>query len=70
MCGRFDLHSAIEIIARIFQIDSVEAVIKPSYNVAQTQEIAIVINDGRNRLVSCRWGLIRPGPRSSRPTTP
>ncbi len=34
MCGRFEIHSAIEIIAKIFQIDDVTFDIKPSYNIA------------------------------------
>lgn len=59
MCGRFDIHSAIEIIAKIFQIDSITYIIQPNYNVAPTQDIAIVINDGKqNRLISSHWGFI------------
>jgi putative SOS response-associated peptidase YedK len=59
MCGRFDLHSSIEIIAKIFQIDSAAFTIKPSYNVAPSQDIAIVINDGKkNHLISSHWGFL------------
>jgi putative SOS response-associated peptidase YedK len=58
MCGRFDLHSSIEIIARVFQIDSIIFDVKPNYNVAPSQDIAIVINDGKNRLVPCKWGFV------------
>jgi len=59
MCGRFDIHSSIEIIAKIFQIDSVTYIIKPSYNVAPSQNIAIVINDGqKNLLISSHWGFL------------
>ncbi len=58
MCGRFEIHSTIEIIARIFQIDSITFDIKSSYNVAPSQEISIVINDGQNRLIPCRWGFV------------
>jgi len=59
MCGRFDVHSAIDIIARIFQIDNVSIDLKPSYNVAPSQEIGIVINEGgRNLLIASRWGFL------------
>lgn len=59
MCGRFDIHSTTEIIAKIFQIDSINFDIYPSYNVAPSQNIAIVINDGKkNILISSHWGFL------------
>jgi len=59
MCGRFDIHSAIEIIAKIFQIDIINFDIKPNFNVAPTQDIPIVLNDGKqNLLISSRWGFL------------
>ncbi len=59
MCGRFDIHTAIEIIAQIFQIDSITFDIVPNYNVAPAQNIPIVINDGKkNLLISSHWGFL------------
>ena len=58
VCGRFEIHSAIEIIARIFQLDAIDAALTQNYNIAPSQEIAIVINDGENRLVHSRWGFV------------
>jgi putative SOS response-associated peptidase YedK len=58
MCGRFEIHSTIEIIARIFQVDSITFTITPSYNIAPSQDIAIIINDGKNRLIPSRWGFV------------
>jgi len=59
MCGRFDIHSAIEIISRIFQVDVVAADIRPSYNIAPSQNIGIIVNDGgQNLLISGRWGFL------------
>jgi len=59
MCGRFDIHTAIGILARIFLIDSITFDIVPNYNVAPTQNIPIVINDGwQNRLMSSHWGFL------------
>lgn len=54
-----DIHSAIEIIARIFGIDDIYFDIKPNYNVAPSQDIPIVISDGKkSRLISSRWGFL------------
>jgi putative SOS response-associated peptidase YedK len=59
MCGRFDIHSAIELIAFFFQIDAITFDIVPNYNVAPTQNIPIVINDGKkNILIPSRWGFL------------
>jgi putative SOS response-associated peptidase YedK len=59
MCGRFEIHSTLEIIAKLFGIDTFGVDIKPNYNVAPSQDIAIVVREGnKNRLVSCRWGFV------------
>jgi putative SOS response-associated peptidase YedK len=59
MCGRFEIHSTLEIIAKLFGIDPLGFDIKPNYNVAPSQDIAIVVREGnKNRLVSCRWGFV------------
>ena len=58
MCGRFEVHSAIEIIAEIFGIADWDIEYPPSYNIAPTQDILIVINDGKRRLIKSRWGFV------------
>jgi putative SOS response-associated peptidase YedK len=58
MCGRFVRHSSVRLIERTFNIDSVEAELASSYNVAPSQEILAVINNGANRLVTFHWGLV------------
>ncbi len=59
MCGRFEIHSALDIIAKIFQIDVTNVEIQPNYNVAPSQDVAIVLHDGKKkRLVACRWGFV------------
>jgi len=59
MCGRFEIHSTIGLIAKIFQIDSIEFDIRADYNVAPSQNTAIVINDGgKNHLISSHWGFL------------
>jgi putative SOS response-associated peptidase YedK len=59
MCGRFELHSAFEIIAQIFGLAGDVSAFPVSYNIAPGQDIAIVVNEGgRNRLSLCRWGFV------------
>ncbi len=59
MCGRFDIHSAIEIIARVFDIDDVACDVAADYNVTPARDIPIVVNEGKkNRLILSRWGFL------------
>ncbi len=59
MCGRFDIHSAIEIIVKIFDIGDVSCDFAANYNVAPAQNIPIVVNAGnKNRLILSRWGFL------------
>jgi putative SOS response-associated peptidase YedK len=58
MCGRFEIHSAVEIIAEIFGISDWDIESPPRYNIAPGQDILIVINDGKRRLVKSRWGFV------------
>ncbi len=61
MCGRYTLHTPLEIIAQIFQLARISWSAAPSYNIAPGQEVAIVVREsGGNRLQSCRWGFL-PG---------
>jgi len=62
MCGRFSLYADIRTIEErfgeaTFEIDEYE----PSYNIAPSQQILTVINDGsKNRLGYLKWGLVPP----------
>ncbi|MFS0781827.1 SOS response-associated peptidase [Bacillus sp. 1P06AnD] len=61
MCGRFTLYSDYEKIIKRFEIGSAfpEEEYKRSYNIAPSQEVAAIINDGsQNRLGFIRWGLV------------
>lgn len=60
MCGRFTLFTDIEEIKERFDIQgSFDEEYQFSYNIAPTQSVLSVINDGvRNRLGYLRWGLI------------
>jgi putative SOS response-associated peptidase YedK len=58
MCGRFEIHSTLEIIAQIFGIDDLALDYRPSYNIAPSQDILLVVNNGKRRLIQSRWGFI------------
>ena len=59
MCGRFELHSAFEIIARLFGLTGGDVAMPAGFNIAPGRDIAIVVNeDGANRLAVCRWGFV------------
>jgi putative SOS response-associated peptidase YedK len=60
MCGRFEIHNTLEIIARVFGIDSVTFDYTPSYNIAPSQDVLLVVNDGKRRLIKSRWGFVPP----------
>jgi putative SOS response-associated peptidase YedK len=59
MCGRFTLTANIQTIAQAFHATvpaSLQTV--PRYNVAPTQDVVAVINNGSRHLEMLRWGLI------------
>jgi putative SOS response-associated peptidase YedK len=58
MCGRFTRTVDVEKIAQEFGVEEIELSLKPSYNIAPTQQVAAIIQDDKKRLVTMRWGLI------------
>jgi putative SOS response-associated peptidase YedK len=59
MCGRFTLTYPIQEIKEEFDIDNVLSEYKLSYNIAPSQNIAVVI-EGSRILDNYRWGLVLP----------
>jgi len=58
MCGRFAQFSSKSIIVEEFEIEEEGGDLNPVYNIAPGQEIAVVVNEKKNRLIQCKWGLI------------
>ncbi len=57
MCGRYTLITDINRIAESFGVaPTLEA--QPRYNIAPTQDIVTIVNDGNPHLALLRWGLI------------
>ncbi|MBM4762014.1 SOS response-associated peptidase [Bacillus sp. B15-48] len=63
MCGRFTLTATTEQLMGRFEIESflLEADYAPNYNVAPSQSVPAVINNGNiNKMGFLKWGLIPP----------
>lgn len=59
MCGRFTITVNSQAIQQVFPwLEMPPAKISPRYNIAPSQPIAIIPNDGKNKLDFYTWGLI------------
>ena len=58
MCGRYSLTSKLNNLQARFDFEAGNLVYRSRYNVAPTQEVLAVVNDGRNRAGFLRWGLV------------
>lgn len=58
MCGRFVQKSDLRKIAPLFKAAIVESDVQPSYNIAPSQPIAVVMEKGQRKIVTMKWGLV------------
>ena len=58
MCGRFTLISSVSDLQLKFGFAMEASEISPRYNVAPTQQVLTVVNDGEKRGELMRWGLV------------
>jgi putative SOS response-associated peptidase YedK len=58
MCGRFARKRSSTVMAKDFGVQEITDDLQPSFNVAPTHPVAVVLNSGTKRLVSMRWGLV------------
>jgi putative SOS response-associated peptidase YedK len=58
MCGRFALVAEQEDFEQVLPGLKVDVLPVPRYNIAPTQPVALVLNDGNFALTLARWGLI------------
>lgn len=58
MCGRFVRQKDVDAIVSDFAVQKVVCDLAPSYNVAPTQQVAVIMHDRVKQLVSVRWGLV------------
>lgn len=61
MCGRFSQTASPEVVAEQFGLDDAPLFLKPRYNIAPSQPVAVVRarpESGKRECVLLRWGLI------------
>lgn len=58
MCGRFTLTANIAAIAKRFSVAVSASTYSPRYNIAPTQNVIVVGDDGKRYLTTMHWGLI------------
>jgi putative SOS response-associated peptidase YedK len=59
MCGRFVLYSSLDDIVRAFDVQLVRAQWQPRYNIAPTQPVLVVRQEGDTKVLDkMMWGLI------------
>ncbi len=58
MCGRFTLTVDTAQLQEAFPWVQVDTQVAPRFNIAPTQPVAVVPNDGKNKLDYFNWGLI------------
>jgi putative SOS response-associated peptidase YedK len=58
MCGRFVRKTDLREVLNIFKAVLLEADIPPSFNIIPRQPIAVIMEEGKRKIVSMQWGLI------------
>jgi putative SOS response-associated peptidase YedK len=58
MCGRFVRITPISVIAEKFKAKQIFADLTPSFNIAPSQEILIINDEGVRQLIQSKWGFI------------
>ena len=60
MCGRYAFYSPAEATAALFGVSNAAQVVRPGYNIAPTQTVAVVRRDSDDvaELAGLRWGLV------------
>ena len=58
MCGRYSLKADIAQLALRFEFAADDVIHEPAYNIAPTQQVLTVTNDGERKAERMRWGLI------------
>ena len=58
MCGRYTLESDMEFLQQRFKFAISDLDYKPRYNIAPTQDVLTVTNNGERHAQFMRWGLV------------
>jgi putative SOS response-associated peptidase YedK len=60
MCGRYVQFTLFPLLKAEFNLQGSEVSLRPSWNVAPTQDVPVIVNEDGHRLTMARWGLIPP----------
>jgi putative SOS response-associated peptidase YedK len=58
MCGRYTLTAEPSAIQELFPFLSIPPEMQPRFNIAPSQPVAVIPNDGKQRLDFFKWGLV------------
>ena len=58
MCGRFARKRSASIMAKDFGVQEISGELEPSFNIAPTHDVAVIVNKESKKLVAMRWGLV------------
>lgn len=58
MCGRYTLTADAESIQLAFNLDDVDGSTEPRFNIAPTQQVAVITDREPKTLSTMRWGLV------------
>ncbi len=58
VCGRFVRITPVSVLALKFKAGKVLSSLAPSYNIAPTQEVVIINDEGVRQIIQCTWGFI------------
>jgi len=58
VCGRFVRITPVSVLALKFKAEKVLSNLAPNYNIAPTQEVVIINDEGVRQIVQCTWGFI------------
>lgn len=58
MCGRYTLSTDLTRLQQAFPSFSIPTNLTPRYNIAPSQRVPVVVNDGAYQVDFCQWGLI------------
>lgn len=58
MCGRYTLHHTPEEVAERFEVEAINDLLSPRYNIAPSQLVPVIRQINAKEMAACKWGLV------------
>lgn len=58
MCGRYTLHHTPEEVAERFEVEAINELLSPRYNIAPSQLVPVIRQINTKEMAVCKWGLV------------